>query len=202
MSPHDRLDLARVLLAKAVDDETLVRKVCSDTDVADAIIGFHAQQATEKLIKAVLAARGVTFVKSHALSYLVGLVEENDIAAPDELSEADVLSPWAVEFRYEGESRPPWTGLRPSSWSNNSERGPKARLRPQASRKILPNESWTRANPSRAAPPRSRAAPPGITSRESVRTTASYRRKTGMAGRFSKSPWPLIRRLYDDRFGT
>jgi hypothetical protein len=32
MPPHDRLDLARVLLARAVDDETLVRKVCSDTD--------------------------------------------------------------------------------------------------------------------------------------------------------------------------
>jgi hypothetical protein len=69
MSPHDRLDLARVLLARAVDDETLVRKVCSDADVADSIVGFHAQQAAEKLIKAVLAARGVTFVKSHALSY-------------------------------------------------------------------------------------------------------------------------------------
>lgn len=53
-----------------------------------------------------LAARGVTFVKSHALSYLIGLVEENHIEAPDELSEADVLSPWAVEFRYEGEEPP------------------------------------------------------------------------------------------------
>jgi HEPN domain-containing protein len=106
MPPHDRLDLARVLLARAVDDETLVRKVCSDVDVADAIVGFHAQQAAEKLIKAVLAARGVTFVKSHALSYLIGLVEENHIEAPDEISEADVLSPWAVEFRYEGEDPP------------------------------------------------------------------------------------------------
>jgi hypothetical protein len=106
MPPHDRLDLARVLLARAVDDETLVRKVCSDADVADSIVGFHAQQATEKLIKAVLAARGVTFAKSHALSYLIGLVEENHIEAPDELSEADVLSPWAVEFRYEGEDPP------------------------------------------------------------------------------------------------
>lgn len=106
MPPHDRLDLARVLLARAVDDETLVRKVCSDADVADSIVGFHAQQATEKLIKAVLAARGVTFAKSHALSYLIGLVEENRIEAPDELSEADVLSPWAVEFRYEGEEPP------------------------------------------------------------------------------------------------
>jgi predicted nucleotidyltransferase len=74
MPPHDRLELARVLLARAVDDETLVRKVCSDADVADSIVGFHAQQASEKLIKAVLAARGVTFVKSHALSYLIGLV--------------------------------------------------------------------------------------------------------------------------------
>lgn len=70
------------------------------------LIGFHAQQAAEKLIKAVLAARSITFVKSHALSYLIGLVEENDLEAPDELSGADVLSPWAVEFRYEGEEPP------------------------------------------------------------------------------------------------
>lgn len=43
MPPHDRLDLARVLLARAVDDETLVRKVSSDTDIADAIVGFHSR---------------------------------------------------------------------------------------------------------------------------------------------------------------
>jgi HEPN domain-containing protein len=106
MPQHDRLDLARVLLARAEDDETLVRKVSSDADIADAIVGFHAQQAAEKSIKTVLAARGVSFVKSHALGYLIGLVEENDIKGPSELSEADVLSPWAVEFRYEGEEPP------------------------------------------------------------------------------------------------
>ncbi len=106
MPPHDRLDLARVLLARAIEDETLVRKVSPDTDIADAIVGFHAQQAVEKLMKAVLAARGVAFMKSHALSYLIGLVEENEIEAPDELTEADVLSPWAVEFRYEGDEPP------------------------------------------------------------------------------------------------
>ena len=90
MSPHDRLDLARVLLARAVDDETLVRKVCLDAAVADSIVGFHAQQAAEKLIKAVLAARGVTFVKSHALSYLIGLVEENHIEAPGDNGEGGI----------------------------------------------------------------------------------------------------------------
>jgi HEPN domain-containing protein len=106
MPPHDRLDLARVLLAKAADDEALVRKVSSDSDISDAIVGFHAQQAVEKQIKAVLAARGISFVKSHALSYLVGLIEENQITAPLALEQADTLSPWAVEFRYEGEEPP------------------------------------------------------------------------------------------------
>jgi hypothetical protein len=42
MPQHDRLDLARVLLARAIDDETLIRKVSPDTDIADAIVGFHA----------------------------------------------------------------------------------------------------------------------------------------------------------------
>jgi hypothetical protein len=127
MPPHDRLDLARVLLARAVDDETLVRKVRSDTDVADSIVGFHAQQAAEKLIKAVLAARGVTFVKSHALSYLIGLVEENHIEAPDELSEADVLSLGQSSSATRVRNHPLWIDLRPSSWSPSSERGLKAR---------------------------------------------------------------------------
>lgn len=106
MPPHDQLDLARALLARAADDETLVRKVLADTDVADAIIGFHCQQTVEKSIKAVLAAHGVSFTRSHSLSYLIGLVEENRIDAPQALREADVLSPWAVEFRYEGEPPP------------------------------------------------------------------------------------------------
>jgi HEPN domain-containing protein len=130
MPRHDRLDLARVLLARAIEDETLVRKVSSDTDIADAIVGFHAQQAVEKLIKAVLAARGVAFMKSHALSYLVGLVEESEIEAPECLSEADVLSPWAVEFRYEGKSHLLSTDPRHLLWLSRSGDGPKARLKP------------------------------------------------------------------------
>lgn len=53
-----------------------------------------------------LAARGIPFAKSHALSYLIGLVEQNGITAPAALEQADTLSPWAVEFRYEGEEPP------------------------------------------------------------------------------------------------
>jgi hypothetical protein len=102
--------------------------------VADSIVGFHAQQATEKLIKAVLAARGVTFAKSHALSYLIGLVEENHIEAPDELSEADMLSPWAVEFRYEGEEPPALDRSAALVLVAQLRHGLNARSRPQTSR--------------------------------------------------------------------
>jgi HEPN domain-containing protein len=43
--------------AAAVD-----RKAIPEREPAEAIIGFHAQQAAEKLIKAVLVARGVAFI--------------------------------------------------------------------------------------------------------------------------------------------
>ena len=74
--------------------------------VTDAIVGFHAQQAVEKSLKAVLAARGISFPKTHALGFLVDLVDSNGIVAPPALAKADELAPWAVEFRYETESEP------------------------------------------------------------------------------------------------
>lgn len=107
MPSRDSRDLARVLLDRARGDEALVRRVLDDGDIPDAIIGFHAQQAAEKSIKSVLAAPSVRFAKTHALGYLIGLVEANAIDAPTSLAEADVLSPWAVDFRYETESEPP-----------------------------------------------------------------------------------------------
>jgi HEPN domain-containing protein len=100
-------DLARALLRRAGDDALLVRRVLDDLDIADAIVGFHAQQAVEKAIKAVLAVREIDFVQTHALGYLIELVESNGIEAPAALAEADVLGPWAVDFRYETESEPP-----------------------------------------------------------------------------------------------
>ncbi|HVA18909.1 MAG TPA: hypothetical protein VMU55_01900 [Solirubrobacteraceae bacterium] len=45
MPERDALDVARVLLMKAEQDEALVRKIGSDTDIADELVGFHCQQA-------------------------------------------------------------------------------------------------------------------------------------------------------------
>jgi hypothetical protein len=57
-------------------------------------------------IKAVLAAREIEYAKTHALGYLIGLVEANGIDAPPAVLEASELSPWAVDFRYETDDEP------------------------------------------------------------------------------------------------
>lgn len=106
MPPREGRDLARVLLDRADDDLTLVRRVAGDADIADAIVGFHAQQAVEKSIKAVLASREIEYAKTHQLGYLLGLLEANDIEAPKAVLDADELSPWAVDFRYETDDEP------------------------------------------------------------------------------------------------
>jgi hypothetical protein len=42
---------AKLLLAKARDDEVLIEEIISKERIRDEIIGFHAQQAAEKLLK-------------------------------------------------------------------------------------------------------------------------------------------------------
>ncbi|MGH2879637.1 MAG: HEPN domain-containing protein [Solirubrobacteraceae bacterium] len=101
MPRRDNIDVARILLRKGIEDETLVRTVADNHDIADAIVGFHAQQAIEKYAKAVLTAHGVEYAKRHDLDYLIDLVQKQDIAAPEQLSASETLSAWAVESRYD-----------------------------------------------------------------------------------------------------
>jgi hypothetical protein len=54
----------------------------------------------------VLSAREISYDRAHAIDYLVGLVEDNGIAAPSSLAAAIELSPWAVEFRYADDDEP------------------------------------------------------------------------------------------------
>jgi HEPN domain-containing protein len=93
---RDGRDLARVLLQRADDDIALVRRVADEPEIADAIVGFHAQQAVEKSIKAVLASREIEYGKTHDLNYLVGALETHAIHAPASVLEVDELNPWAA----------------------------------------------------------------------------------------------------------
>jgi len=95
------LERAELLLAKAKDDEILLQEVISNEKVRDEIIGFHAQQAAEKLLKALLMAKNIPYRRTHDLRELIDLIRDNDIEFPESLMEIRTLSPFAVEFRYD-----------------------------------------------------------------------------------------------------
>lgn len=64
-------------------------------------VGFLCQQATEKIIKAYLVARGVDFPKTHDIrTLLVGYVAVIDRELAFEARFADQLTPYAVAGRY------------------------------------------------------------------------------------------------------
>ena len=98
MSPHE---LSEMLLRKAAADEALVEKVLADPDIANELVGYHAQQAVEKLLKARLASLAVNYPKTHNLQTLVELLEAQGKPLPAELADLDLLTPFATIYRYE-----------------------------------------------------------------------------------------------------
>lgn len=62
--------------------------------------GFHLQQAVEKSLKAWLTHCGKTYPRTHDLSLLLGLLEDNDQPV-DPFWDLLELNPFAVQFRYE-----------------------------------------------------------------------------------------------------
>lgn len=92
---------ARHLLQKAEQDLTVVEKWHTDAAIATEVLGFHAQQAAEKMLKAVLASQQIAFPFTHRLADLIDLLRDQGIAFPDTLDEVRFLTPFAVEFRYD-----------------------------------------------------------------------------------------------------
>jgi HEPN domain-containing protein len=93
-------DHARVLLRKSRDDAVVVRKFADDPELADAVVGFHAQQAVEKALKAVLSARDFAYPWTHDLRHLVELLDDAGSPVPDQLVGVARLTPWAAQLRY------------------------------------------------------------------------------------------------------
>lgn len=59
----------------------------------DHVVGFLAQQAVEKALKAVLLVRDVPFERKHDIEYLCGLIEDAGLNLPPDLSAASALTP-------------------------------------------------------------------------------------------------------------
>ena len=99
---HSR-ELAEVLMRKAEQDEFALDKLIPDPNSPDEIIGFHAQQAVEKMLKAVLASAAIRYRYTHDLVELLDLLRENGITYPEEFEEVTALTPFAAILRYEDE---------------------------------------------------------------------------------------------------
>jgi HEPN domain-containing protein len=93
-SPEDWLRHARsdlVLAQQRQVPEVLLAALC-----------FHAQQAVEKSLKAVLVQRGVAFPYTHDLARLITLVKSGGLPWPEELEAAAALTVYAAGSRYPG----------------------------------------------------------------------------------------------------
>jgi len=100
----DRADAPERWLANARADLALARVQLPPGGVYEHLC-FHAQQAAEKSLKAVLLARGVEFPFTHNLGALLDLLPP-ELRVPQTVAEAVDLNLYAVATRYPGESEP------------------------------------------------------------------------------------------------
>ena len=91
---------ARLLLRKAREEASLLNRWVEDESVPAWLMGFHAQQAVEKALKAVLAGRGLEYPLTHSLSWLLDLVHQQAIEGPPDAAEIPRLTSFGTTFRY------------------------------------------------------------------------------------------------------
>ena len=89
---HARSDLA---LARMRKTKTVLHEHLS----------FHAQQAAEKALKAVLVHHRIRFPRTHDLAYLMNLLPSG-VSIPPALIELPLLTKYAVQQRYPGDVPP------------------------------------------------------------------------------------------------
>ena len=76
-----RSDQARLLQRKAAQDLAVLDRLLDDAAIDDETLGYHAQQAAEKLIKALLALHGHDYPRSHNIGTTTCLWTTRRIAA-------------------------------------------------------------------------------------------------------------------------
>ncbi len=75
--------------------------VIESDKVSDEIIGFHCQQAAEKMLKALLSDLGATFLKTHELGALMDTLARSGAPLPGEFENLDMLTPFGAVYRYD-----------------------------------------------------------------------------------------------------
>ena len=94
----------------ASSDLALARVALNEPDVFPSQAGFHAQQAAEKAIKAVLLHRAISVPKTHDLDVLIELWCQAGHEWPEAFDGISEMTVFAVRARYPGDIDPPTRG--------------------------------------------------------------------------------------------
>jgi len=78
--------------------------------VAVAVALFHAQQAAEKALKAVMCLHGLEFRRTHDLEELAAQLTDVGVSPAVDAAALRPLTPYAVEYRYDDEAPELLTG--------------------------------------------------------------------------------------------
>ena len=97
------VDQARRLLALADRDIKAFHVLKEAPEISLVTVCFHAQQAVEKSLKAILILHGIEFRRTHDLYELAHLLIDNAHNTPFTPEELGKLTPYAMALRYEEE---------------------------------------------------------------------------------------------------
>jgi len=105
MKPSDEIkrEFLNRWMLKAEEDLDLARHLLDTQRTFLNAIGFHAQQAAEKYLKAYMTAVEIDFPKTHSIEHLLKLAASPNPELSAALREAIVLSDYGVEARYPGD---------------------------------------------------------------------------------------------------
>jgi HEPN domain-containing protein len=98
MSPGEQADR---FLKKASEDEAVLDLILGSEKASDDVVGFHSQQAAEKLLKALLSDLGIGFRRTHDLRGLIEALEDGGCPVPEALVSIEELTPYGTLYRYE-----------------------------------------------------------------------------------------------------
>ena len=88
---------------KAAQDFAGAERLATEGSEFRELVVFHAQQAVEKYLKALLVRHQIEFPKTHDIEKLLRLLQPVHAEVSDSLLEAKWLTPFGVEIRYPGD---------------------------------------------------------------------------------------------------
>ena len=104
--PHKQITGTAADWLKRAQSSLALAKVPRPKDVLWEDLCYHAQQAAEKALKAVLVKKKIPFRFVHDLNELIDTLDEHGQKIPEQVKRSVILTGYAVATRYPGNYEP------------------------------------------------------------------------------------------------